>query len=54
VLLPLVAPIALGVVAGAAVGTRILPKVAAATIRSWFVVVLAGVVAQMLYKGVTG
>jgi uncharacterized membrane protein YfcA len=54
VLLALVAPIALGVVAGAAVGTRILPKVAAATIRSWFVVVLAGVVAQMLYKGVTG
>ena len=54
VLLSLVAPIALGVVAGAAVGTRILPKVRAATIRSWFVVVLAVVVAQMLYRGVTG
>jgi uncharacterized membrane protein YfcA len=54
VLLSLVAPIALGVVAGAAVGPRLLPKVPAATIRSWFVVVLAVVVAQMLYRGVTG
>src|SRR3954447_18686885 len=54
VLVSLVAPIALGVVGGAAVGTRILPKVQAATIRCWFVVVLAVVVAQMLYKGVVG
>ena len=54
VLVSLVAPIALGVLAGATVGTRILPKVAASTIRSWFVVVLAVVVAQMLYKGVVG
>ena len=54
VLVSLVAPIALGVLAGATVGTRILPKVPAATIRSWFVVVLAVVVGQMLYQGVTG
>ena len=54
VLVSLVAPIALGVLAGAAVGTRILPKVPAATIRTWFVVVLAAVVGQMLYQGVTG
>jgi uncharacterized membrane protein YfcA len=54
VLISLVAPIALGVVAGAAVGTRILPRVQAGTIRSWFVVVLAGVVAQMLYRGIVG
>ena len=54
VLVSLVAPIALGVVAGAAVGTRILPRVRAETIRSWFVVVLAVVVGQMLYRGVTG
>src|SRR2546423_1915982 len=54
VLLALVAPIALGVVAGAAVGTRMLPKLPAATIRSWFVVVLAAIVAQMLYRGVMG
>lgn len=54
VLLSLVAPIALGVVVGAAVGTRILPRVPAATLRSWFVVVLAVVVGQMLYRGVVG
>jgi uncharacterized membrane protein YfcA len=54
VLVPLVAPIALGVVAGASVGTRILPKVPAATIRSWFVAVLAVVVVQMLYRGLVG
>jgi len=54
VLVSLVAPIALGVVAGATVGTRLLPKLPAATIRSWFVVVLAVVVGQMLYRGVTG
>ncbi len=54
VLVSLVAPIALGVLGGATVGTRILPKVAAATIRSWFVVVLAVIVGQMLYKGVVG
>ncbi len=54
VLVSLVAPIALGVLGGATVGTRILPKVAASTIRSWFVVVLAVIVGQMLYKGVVG
>jgi uncharacterized membrane protein YfcA len=54
VLVPLVAPIALGVLAGATVGTRILPKVGASTIRSWFVVVLAAIVAQMLYKALVG
>ena len=54
VLVSLVAPIALGVVAGAAVGTRLLPKLPAATIRSWFVVVLVVVVGQMFYRGVTG
>jgi uncharacterized protein len=54
VLVALVAPIALGVVAGAAVGTRVLPRVAAGTIRGWFVVVLAVIVSQMLYRGVTG
>ena len=54
VLVSLVAPIALGVVAGAAVGTRILPRVGAATIRMWFVVALGLIVSQMLYRGVTG
>jgi hypothetical protein len=54
VLVSLVAPIALGVVAGAAVGTRLLPKLPAATIRSWFLVVLTVVVGQMFYRGAVG
>jgi uncharacterized membrane protein YfcA len=54
VLVSLVAPIALGVTGGAYVGTRLLPKLAADTIRTWFTVVLAAVVAQMLYRGITG
>ena len=54
VLVSLVAPIALGVVAGAAVGTRILPRVGAAAVRAWFVVALGLIVGQMLYRGVTG
>ena len=54
VLVSLVAPIALGVVGGAALGTRILPKVQAATIRAWFVIILGAIVVQMLYRGVTG
>jgi hypothetical protein len=54
VLVSLVAPIALGVVVGATLGTHILPKVTAATIRAWFVIALAVIVSQMLYRGVTG
>jgi uncharacterized membrane protein YfcA len=54
VLVSLVAPIALGVVAGAAIGTRILPQVPAATLRSWFLVIMALVVGQMLYRAVIG
>jgi uncharacterized membrane protein YfcA len=53
VLVSLVGPIALGVLAGAAIGTRLLPKLAAATIRAWFVVVLGLIVVQMLYQGLT-
>jgi uncharacterized protein len=54
VLLALVAPIALGVTGGAAIGTRILPRLPAARLRSWFVVILALLVLQMLYKAVAG
>jgi uncharacterized membrane protein YfcA len=54
VLVPLVAPIALGVIAGAAIGTRLLPRVPAARLRSWFVGVLAIVVSQMVYRAVVG
>ncbi len=54
VLVSLVAPIALGVVAGAAVGTRLLPRLPATTVRSSFLVVLAVVISQMLYRGIVG
>jgi hypothetical protein len=54
VLIPLVSPIALGVVGGSALGTRLLPRLQASTIRGWFMVVLAVVVTQMLYRGVMG
>jgi uncharacterized membrane protein YfcA len=54
VLIPLVSPIALGVVGGSALETRLLPRLLASTIRGGFVVVLAVVVAQMLYRGVMG
>lgn len=54
VLVLLVSPIALGVTGGAAIGSRILPHLKASTVRAWFVVVLAVVVAQMLFRGITG
>ena len=54
VLVSLVAPIALGVLAGAAMGTRFLPRLPAATMRSLFLVVLAAVTGQMLYRGIVG
>jgi uncharacterized protein len=54
VLVALVTPIALGVVAGAAIGTHLLPRMKASTIRSWFAVVLVVVVVQMLHRGMVG
>ena len=54
VLVSLVGPIALGVLAGSAIGTRLLPRVAPATVRAGFVIVLAVLVTQMGIKGVTG
>jgi len=54
VVVALVAPIALGVLAGASLGTKLLRHLPATTIRKWFVVVLTVIVAQMLWKGLTG
>jgi uncharacterized membrane protein YfcA len=54
VVIALVAPIALGVLAGASLGTKLLSGLPAPTIRKWFVIVLTGIVAQMLWKGLTG
>jgi len=52
---PLLAgPVALGVLAGAAVGARVLPHLPAKTVRRVFVVVLAVVAVRMLIQGLTG
>lgn len=47
----LVAPVVLGVLAGALVGTRIMPRLKNATVRALFTPVLLYVAAQMLWKG---
>ncbi|MGC8481734.1 MAG: TSUP family transporter, partial [Acidimicrobiales bacterium] len=44
-------PTALGVVLGALLGARLLPKMDASKLRGIFVVVLVIVALQMLYKG---
>jgi uncharacterized membrane protein YfcA len=54
VLLTLVTPIALGVVGGSAIGTRLLSRIRGSTIRYLFVIVLAMVVIQMLVRGISG
>jgi uncharacterized membrane protein YfcA len=53
VVIPLVTPVALGVLVGASLGTRLLSRLPAATIRKGFVVVLAALVVEMFWKGVT-
>ena len=54
VLVALVAPISLGVLGGSAIGTRLLPRAQAATIRLWFTIVLGIVVTHMLVQGIRG
>jgi uncharacterized membrane protein YfcA len=51
VAVPLVTPVALGVLTGSSLGTRLLARLPAATIRKGFVTVLVAVVVQMLWKG---
>ncbi|MGD9996706.1 MAG: sulfite exporter TauE/SafE family protein [Ilumatobacteraceae bacterium] len=46
-------PVAVGVVAGATAGSRLLGRLHSTTIRTVFVVVLVWVSAQMLWKGLT-
>jgi uncharacterized membrane protein YfcA len=46
-------PVAVGVVAGATVGSRLLGRLHSTTIRTVFVVVLVWVSGQMLWKGIT-
>jgi uncharacterized membrane protein YfcA len=48
------APVALGVLIGALIGSRLLPKLQSSTIRLIFVVVLLWISAEMLFKGVRG
>src|SRR5205814_1177954 len=48
------APVAGGVLIGAVVGSRLLGRLQNATLRLVFVVVLVGISAQMIWKGVRG
>jgi hypothetical protein len=48
------APVAVGVLIGALLGSRLLPKLQSSTIRLIFVVVLLWISAEMLFKGVRG
>jgi uncharacterized protein len=47
------APVAAGVLGGALIGSRLLPKLQGKTLRVAFVVVLLWICLQMLYKGIT-
>ena len=48
------APVAAGVLVGAVIGSRLLPRLGGKTVRLAFVIVLAWVCLQMFYKGVWG
>ena len=51
---PLVAaPVALGVLAGATMGARVLPRLSNTALRAIFLPVVALIALQMLYKGVS-
>ncbi|WP_187345153.1 sulfite exporter TauE/SafE family protein [Cystobacter ferrugineus] len=52
--LALVAPLVVGVLAGASVGSRLMPRLPTAVLRRMFACVLLLVAAQMLWKGVEG
>ena len=52
--LALVAPLVVGVLAGASVGSRLMPRVPTAVLRRLFALVLLLVAAQMLWKGAEG
>ncbi len=48
------APVVLGILPGALVGSRLLPRVRSRSLRVVFAAVVALVAAQMFYRGVTG
>src|SRR4029078_8712070 len=48
------APVAVGVLIGALIGSNLLPKLQSSTIRLFFLLVLLWISAQMLFKGVRG
>jgi uncharacterized membrane protein YfcA len=51
--LTIVAPIAVGTTIGAIIGSRILNRMSDSSLRILFFVVVAALIIQMLYKGVT-
>jgi uncharacterized membrane protein YfcA len=52
--LALAAPLVVGVLGGAMVGSRLMPRVSSEVLRRLFALVLLGVAAQMLWKGGEG
>ena len=52
--LALVSPLVVGVLAGAYVGSRLMPKMPTAVLKKLFAVVLLVVASQMLWKGGAG
>ncbi|MBA2405064.1 MAG: sulfite exporter TauE/SafE family protein [Bdellovibrionales bacterium] len=47
-------PVALGIIVGAWIGARVMPKLNAAVIRKFFIVVMVIVATQMIMKGIRG
>jgi hypothetical protein len=52
--LGIAAPAVLGVLAGASVGSRVMPKVPVARLKLLFATVLLLIACQMIWRGVTG
>jgi uncharacterized membrane protein YfcA len=52
--LDLAAPLAIGTTLGSMLGARVLPNLKNDTVRQLFLVVLAVLILEMLYKGVLG
>lgn len=52
--LPLVSPLVVGVLAGAYLGSRLMPRVPTAVLKRFFAIVLLVVAAQMFWKGGEG
>lgn len=51
--LNLAATLAIGTTVGSTLGARVLPRMRNRSVKAWFLIVLAALIIEMLYKGVT-